>query len=92
MNWLSWWRHGRLVRARLQVVAGEVAQEAERRAARQRLLDLARRNTGPVWNAPTRAIPTNGRPLLTPGQAHRSRHGSHDQAPGRVRDQPGGQA
>jgi hypothetical protein len=62
------------VQQRLAALAEEI-QENERRAARRRLLDAARRrNAGPAWNAATQPLPWSNRPLLTPGQAHRTRH------------------
>ncbi|HEX8346011.1 MAG TPA: hypothetical protein VF657_14915 [Actinoplanes sp.] len=74
MGWFDRWRRGRHTRARQQAqAASEAAQEAERQAARQRLLDAARRNSGPAWDAPTRPLPQLNRALLTPGQAHRAR-------------------
>ncbi len=69
----GWWWHWRSRSARLMAAQAEAAQEAERRAAMQRMLDAAH-NAGPAWNAPTKPLPTRNRPLLTPGQAARSRH------------------
>jgi hypothetical protein len=72
---LPWMRRRRTrVQQRLAALAEQI-QENERRAARQRLLEAARRrNTGPAWNAATLPLPITNRPLLTPGQAHRTRH------------------
>jgi hypothetical protein len=58
------------------LAAAEAAQEHERRAARQRLLDAARRNAGPEWqNERTVPLPVLNRPLMTPGQAWRGNGG-----------------
>jgi hypothetical protein len=71
------------VQQRLAVLAEQI-QENERRAARQRLLDAARRrNAGPGWNTKTQPLPFTNRPLLTPGQAHRTlRHNGERHGPG----------
>jgi hypothetical protein len=62
------------VQQRFAVIAEQI-QENERRDARRRLLEAARRhNTGPAWNAVTQPLPVTQRPLMTPGQAHRTRH------------------
>jgi hypothetical protein len=69
------------VQQRLAAIAEQI-QENERRAARQRILEAARRrNAGSNWpgdkagwNAVTRPLPHVDRPLMTPGQAHRTRH------------------
>ncbi len=84
MPWTPRWVRRRRARTQQRLAAlAEEIQEHERRAARQRLLDAARRrnagprwdagNAGPAWNAPTRALPYTSGPLLTPGQAHRTR-------------------
>jgi hypothetical protein len=74
MGWTStWWHRWRGRSARRIAAQGAAAQEAERRAAIQRMLDAAH-NAGPAWNAPTKPLATRNRPLLTPGQEARSRH------------------
>jgi hypothetical protein len=51
-------------------------QEAERRAARERLFELAEEiDPQHRWNLPTIAYRIS--PLLTPGQTARSRQGGH---------------
>ncbi len=56
--------------------AAEAAQEAERQAARKRLIDAARRNGGREWHeAPTRPLPVVDRPLMTPAQIWRGNGG-----------------
>jgi hypothetical protein len=68
-TWLLTRRH-RAARA-----AAHAAEAAEQAAARQRILDYARRDRCPEWNADTTALPTIDRPLLTPGQAWRGHGG-----------------
>jgi hypothetical protein len=68
-----WWDRWRRRSARRIAAQAEAAQEAERQAAIQRMLDAAH-NTGPAWNAPTKPLAIRNRPLLTPGQEARSRH------------------
>jgi type II secretory pathway pseudopilin PulG len=79
MRWTSWlrWTQGRHTRrAAKALAAAEAAQEAERLAARQRLLDIARRNAGPGWqHESTVPLPVLNRPLMTPGQAWRGNRG-----------------
>ncbi len=73
-GWLRWTQRRRTRRAAEAMAAAEAAQEAERRAARQRLLDVARRNAGPGWqHGSTVPLPVLNRPLMTPGQAWRQR-------------------
>jgi hypothetical protein len=75
MDWCSWipWvsRRRRLARQRARAAA-EAVQAAERQAAVRRILDGARRNDGPAWNAPTRLLP-HDRPLMTPAAEYRTR-------------------
>ena len=72
MAWTpTWWRRLRGRSARRIARAAEAAQDAERRAAFQRMLDAAH-NAGPAWNAPTKPLAVRNRPLLTRGQAARS--------------------
>jgi hypothetical protein len=61
MRWPTWLRRAR---ATDQAAA---AEETERRAARQRVIDVAHRDRWPGWNAPTAAY----RPSTTRGQAPR---------------------
>lgn len=63
---MSWWKCLSPCRRRARVLrAAEAEQEAERRAAKQRILEAN------AWNDPTQALDT--RPFMTPGQEHRSR-------------------
>ncbi|HEX8627237.1 MAG TPA: hypothetical protein VF755_03590 [Catenuloplanes sp.] len=55
--------------------AAQALQVTAHLAARQRILDLARRNDGPVWNAPTMPLPAVDRPLMTPAQRFRGNGG-----------------
>jgi hypothetical protein len=70
MKWPSFAR-----RRRAACAAAEAAQAAEQAAARQRILDCARRDRWPGWNADIMALPTIDRPLLTPGQYWRGHGG-----------------
>jgi hypothetical protein len=69
MRWPTWLRRTGRHRAPDLAAAAEAGEQA---AARQRVLDLARRDRWPGWNAPTAAY----RPLMTRGQAARG-HGGH---------------
>jgi hypothetical protein len=67
---------GGQARRRRDLAAAHERQEAERRAARQRLLELAKEiDPQHCWNLPTNAYRIS--PLLTPGQTARSRQGGH---------------
>jgi hypothetical protein len=75
MRWTStWWQRWRGRSARRIAAQAAAVQEAERRAAVQRMLDAAH-NAGPAWKAPKKPLATRNRPLLTLGQETRSRHG-----------------
>ncbi len=52
------------------MAAAERVQQAEREAARQRLLNLAR--TPANWHTPTMPLSTTDRPLMTPAAEWRS--------------------
>jgi hypothetical protein len=68
------------VHQRLAAIAEQI-QESERRAARQRLLDAARRrNVGTGWNATTQPLPFTHRPLMNPAAPHRQRGNRVDQS------------
>ncbi len=73
MNWTWLLLCLRRRRARKAQAAAEVVQVAERRAAMARILETARRNEGPSWNAPTVPLPRSNRPLMTPAAEYRTR-------------------
>lgn len=72
-GWLPWVRHCRRV-AREQVqAAAQAAQRAEAQAAVQRIIEQARRNQRPEWDARTMPLPQLNGPLMTPAADHRTR-------------------
>lgn len=75
MNWDWVPRRRRERAARRAAEAAQAVQDAEHRAARQRLLDVARGNEGPAWNGPTRPLPRDDRPLMTRAQMWRGNGG-----------------
>jgi hypothetical protein len=71
MRWPTWLPRPKRRSRAGDLVAAEAVQAAERAAARQRLIDQARCDQWPGWNAPT----AMHRPLLIPGRAARSHGG-----------------
>ena len=72
MRWIRF-PGGRKARRARVLDAARAWQQAEREAARERIAKLAQEHHG--WNGPTNAYRVA--PLLTRGQAVRTRHGGH---------------